>query len=196
MSRPLIPPVLPTTALAILAGGASTRMGRDKADLPYGGTTLLVRLATLGAELGLPVLICGRAQPPQWAGPTALFLNDAVTGEGPLRGLEAALGHADSVLLIACDLPLLTAADLTWLLAAPTAVHGTTVLRNGRAEPLFSRYHAACRPLIAAELASGRRSPARLLASGTFTRITAPYGLAARLADADTPGDWQALTTA
>lgn len=189
MTRPL------PLALALLAGGASTRMGRDKAGLPLAGTTLLAHLAGLGAEVGLPVLICGRSRPAGWTSPPAIFLTDAAPGEGPLRGLEAAFLHAESVLLLACDLPLLTAADLAWLIGAPTARHGTAVLRDGQVEPLFSRYHATCRPLLAAELTAGRRSPARLLATGTFARVTAPPEVAAHLTDADTPGDWQTLTT-
>ncbi len=183
-------------ALAILAGGASTRMGRDKAGLPLAGSTLLVHLATLGADAGLPVLVCGRPRPADWAGPAATFLVDAAPGEGPLRGLEAALAQAEEVLLLACDLPRLTAADLAWLLAAPTAVHGTAVYRDGQVEPLFSRYHAACRPLLAAQLAAGRRSPARLLATGTFARVEAPPAVAAHLVDVDTPDDWRIVTTA
>ena len=182
-------------ALAIVAGGTSTRMGRDKALLTIAGTTMLSQVAALGAAVGLPVLICGRTQPANWNGPAATFLVDAIAGEGPLRGLEAALSHADDVLLIACDMPLLCDADLRWLLSITPAVHGTAVSRGGQNEPLFSRYLAACRPLLAAELAAGRRSPARLLATGTFTQVAAPPSVAAHLADADTPSDWLSLTS-
>lgn len=181
-------------ALAIVAGGKSTRMGRDKAELTIAGATMLARLAGLGVALGLPVLVCGRSQPVDWRGPAATFLTDAIAGEGPLRGLEAAFTQADEVLLIACDMPLLDVADLRWLLSITPAVHGTAVSRAGQIEPLFSRYHATCRQLLAAELAAGRRSPARLLAAGLFAQVAAPPAVAAHLADADTPSDWLSLT--
>jgi molybdopterin-guanine dinucleotide biosynthesis protein A len=181
-------------ALALLAGGGSTRMGRDKALLPVAGVPSLVRLAGLGAELGLPVLICGRDRPADWSGPAATFLPDAVAGEGPLRGLEAALARYDEVLLLACDLPLVRAADLAWLLAAASGPLGTACTRGGQIEPLFSRYRAACRSRLAAELAAGRRSPQRLIAGGGFALVAAPPDLAAHLDDADTPAAWQSLT--
>lgn len=181
------------TTLAVLAGGGSTRMGRDKAALAHGGTTLLAHIVGLGAELGLPVLVCGRSRPADWSGPPAHFLPDATPGEGPLRGLEAALAMADDVLLVACDLPRLTSADLTWLLAQAPGTNGTACLRGGQVEPLFSRYAAACRPALAEELAAGRRSPQRLIARGGFARAEAPPEVATRLDDADTPEDWQRL---
>ncbi len=181
-----------TPLLAILAGGRSHRMGRDKALLERDGRPQLVRLANLGATLGLPVVICGSPADPAWSGPPVRFLADGVPGEGPLRGLEAALGVHPDVLLIACDLPLVTAADLAWLRAAEPGIHGTATLRDGRIEPLFSRYRD-CATLVAAELAAGRRSPLAVIAGGGFNRATAPPEIAARLADADTPEDWQQL---
>ncbi len=180
-------------ALALLAGGGSTRMGRDKAGLAHGGTTLLAHLVGLGAALGLRVLVCGRTRPADWSGPVARFLPDATPGEGPLRGLEAALAMADDVLLVACDLPRLTTAELAWLLAQAPGPCGTACLRGGRVEPLFSRYTAGCRPALAEELAAGRRSPQGLIARGGFARVEAPPEVAARLDDADTPEDWQRL---
>lgn len=181
------------TALALLAGGGSTRMGRDKALMPVAGVPSLMRLAGLGAELGMPVLVCGRERPTDWTGPAARFLPDAVADEGPLRGLEAALTVHPDVLLLACDLPLIQAADLAWLCAAICGPYGTACTRAGRIEPLFSRYLVACRSRLAEELRAGRRSPQRLIAGGGFTLVAAPPDLAVRLADADTPADWLAL---
>ena len=77
--------------LAILAGGASRRMGRDKATLDAGDGPLLERSARLGLELGLPVLVVGRERPTNWPLPTVRFVADRMPGQGPLGGLVTAL---------------------------------------------------------------------------------------------------------
>jgi molybdenum cofactor guanylyltransferase len=182
-------------ALAILAGGASSRMGQDKALLTQAGESQLQRLARLGAAAGLPILICGRGSQSDWTGPQATFIPDAVSGEGPLRGLAAGLEQADEVMLIACDLPRLELSSLRWLLDHPSGAWGVATERAGQLEPLFSRYRRACLPALLRELASGRRAPRALLQAGEFLRADLPHGLAGQLADADTPSDWQRLTT-
>ncbi len=184
------------TTLALLAGGKSARMGRDKVLLPIpgrSGCTLLMHLADLGLAAGLQVVVCGRIAPAAWPFPMVRFLSDAQPDEGPLRGLEAALALGDEVLLMASDLPLVAVADLAWLLAQATAEHGVATIIEGQLQPLFSRYTAACRPLVAAELAVGRRSPLAVMRAGCFTQAEVPAAMAARLVDVDTPGDWQRL---
>ena len=181
------------TTLALLAGGKSTRMGRDKALLPIAGGTLLMHLAEVGLAAGLQVVVCGRVAPAAWPLPAVRFLRDAQPDEGPLRGLEAALALGDEVLLMASDLPCVTMTDIAWLMAQPAAEHGVATRSEGQLQPLFSRYTAACRPLVAAELAAGRRSPLAVLRAGRFTQVEVPAVMAARLADVDTPGDWQRL---
>ncbi len=77
----------------VLAGGASRRMGRDKATLVFAGRTLVERTVdTVGARCD-PVFVVaapGQALPPT----AATILRDDVRGVGPLlataRGLRAA----------------------------------------------------------------------------------------------------------
>ena len=173
---------------AILAGGASTRMGRDKAHLARGGVTLLQGLVQAAARLG-PVAVVGRG--PE-AGLAATFLSDAVPGAGPLGGIAAALAWAspEPVLIIAVDLPWLTAADLAWLADLPPGLDGTVVRRDGRIEPLFSRWHPSLATVVAAALADGRRSPLAVLERAAMAVYDAPADLAARLRDCDTPESW------
>lgn len=182
------------TILAVLAGGTSARMGCDKASLPMGATTLLAHLAGVGQAAGLAVLVCGRLRPLDWPVAGVEFLPDAAPGEGPLRGLEAALTRGHEVLLIAGDLPEVTPADVRWLLAQPSARDGVATIIEGQLQPLFSRYSQACRPLVSAELRAGRRSPLAVLRAGDFSRAEPAADLAIRLRDVDTPADWQRAT--
>ena len=174
--------------VAILAGGRSTRMGRDKALLERQGTTLLGRLIAVGRTLG-PVAVVGRTAEP---GLEATWLEDAVPGGGPLAGIAAALAWAapDPVLIVAVDLPWLESGDLAWLATLPPGLDGTVVLRDGRVEPLFARWHASLAPAVTAALADGRRSPQAVLERAAVAAYAAPPALAARLEDCDTPAEW------
>lgn len=85
--------------IAVLAGGASVRMGSDKAALVIDGRTMLDHV--LAAAAGFPVLVVGREHP------GAPSIPDRSTGRrGPLAGLVAALETtAAPVLLLGADQP-------------------------------------------------------------------------------------------
>lgn len=181
--------------IAILAGGQSRRMGTDKAMLQIGGVTLLEHTARLALAVNLPVLVAGRACPPNWPRAEVTFIEDAEPGLGPLGGLEAALSHTQaSVLALACDLPLLTEDALRWrveLSRQMVAEHGRVTVNGNQLEPLFSIYRPLTLGLIKAQLAKGRRSLQGLIRSGEFVLDPAPDWVAAQLANVNTPEDWQ-----
>lgn len=99
---------------AILAGGRSSRMGRDKAFLPIEGRPLIARQASLLREAGCSELIISGLRDIDYGIPNTLVVYDSVQDVGPLAGLAAALSAARHpwVLVIAVDLPRL---DLTFL---------------------------------------------------------------------------------
>ena len=107
-----------TQLAALFAGGASRRMGLDKAVLTVGGETLLARTSRLAKDAGLSVVVVGRARPDDWTLDTAAFLPDDVPGLGPLGALTTLLRRvSEPVLALACDLPRLDADALRWLAA-------------------------------------------------------------------------------
>ena len=180
--------------LTILAGGGSTRMGRDKALLDDGRGPLLARLAALGLHCDLPVLVVGRPRPLDWPLPEVEFLPDDNPGQGPLGGLATALARTTPVLLIACDLAALTPRALTWLVQAVAQQplrDGLVTERDGLIEPLFACYTARCRPQIEQRLANGQRALHRLIADGDFRRVALPTPLWPALANVNTPEEWR-----
>ena len=93
--------------VAVLAGGQSRRMGRDKALLPLGGQTLIERVLAAAHPLGYPRVIIG--EPAAYTHLKLPVLPDRRPKLGPLGGLYTALdATAAPVLLLACDLPFLT----------------------------------------------------------------------------------------
>lgn len=178
--------------VAILAGGGSQRMGRDKAELPWRGTTLLAHLVELVREAECRPIVIGRAQAP--AGVTAL--PDAEPGQGPLGGLVTALGHLRmDLMLIACDLPLLDLPALCWMRdqRERAALHGLSVLHHGQVEPCFSLYRPSVLALARERLAEGRRSLHGLIDAGRFAEVELPYEHRHALRNVNTPEEWAAL---
>lgn len=183
----------PQAMIAILAGGESRRMGQDKAAMLWNGRSFLEGIAVAACSVSPDVAVIGRTRPGNWSQPSIAFLPDTEAGEGPLRGLEAALCAAGSrpVLLLACDMPLLTADALRWLLGEARAreplEQGLVAVNEGRLEPLFSVYAPECLPLVREALASGRRSLHGMIQAGRFSFADVPAEVAARIANINTP---------
>jgi len=140
----------------LLAGGASRRMGRDKALLPLAGGRLLWQrqLAILRALEPAQVFFSGPARP--GLPPDVVMLSDAAPGLGPLSGLAAGLGATKSALLVvlAVDLPKMTSACLADLLAQCAPGRGA-VPKHGRGyEPLAAVYPQEARRCVEAALSA------------------------------------------
>ena len=145
------------TAVAILVGGRSRRMGgRAKAALPLGDRTVLERILDTADGLGCPVrLVAGREPAADSDELRRLLerlgrpvLRDRHPDAGPLGGLEAgfAATGAGRVLLLACDLPFLTLPFLSYLVSqgrGPAAI--VPAEEDGRCHPLCAVYPASCR---------------------------------------------------
>ncbi len=100
----------------ILAGGKSRRMGQDKSQLPYRGTTLLAHMQDVLQQAGITQVLINNAE----------NLSDAIPGKGPLGGVHAALkavrDGAGFLLCVPVDMPGLTVPLLEQLIKAPESV--------------------------------------------------------------------------
>jgi molybdopterin-guanine dinucleotide biosynthesis protein A len=199
------PPDLSQATLAVLAGGAGSRMGRAKSLLRVGDRPILAYLLERLAWPGPTMLVTapGRERPPG-AERFDREVCDEVEGEGPLRGVYTALTHATSrvVVLIAVDMPAVERDDLAWfvaeLLARPTAagVMGTRGERGDAGGGTIEPLPCALRPALALgvvsdHLASGRRSLQGLAKGGDVEPIDA-RALPDRVwLNVNTPGEWE-----
>jgi molybdopterin-guanine dinucleotide biosynthesis protein A len=131
----------------VLAGGASRRMGRDKALLEVHGEALAQRLARVLTEAGCdPVRIVGN-QPELASLGLPVVPDPPDAPRHPLSGVVAALalvggGHA---LFVPCDLPSLQADDVRSLLGHGEPVEGVVA---GRRQPLLGTIPASWAPRL------------------------------------------------
>src|SRR5919198_2907358 len=102
------------TAGIVLCGGRSSRMGRPKAWLPFGGEVLLARVVRLLSEaVESVVVVAAPGQDVPALPPGVEVVRDPLDaqGRGPLQGLavglEALRGRADAAYLSSCDAPFL-----------------------------------------------------------------------------------------
>jgi molybdopterin-guanine dinucleotide biosynthesis protein A len=151
----------PLTGL-VLAGGASRRMGRDKAVLEFDGVPLVERVAARLEQVCGEVLVASgdgrRLGGLRWE-----QIPDAVEAGGPLAGIVAGLRRAVTPLLavVAVDMPD-AAPEVLARLAADWAGEAAVVpVVEGRLQPLHGVYAAGAAPRLAAALSSGERSVSR-----------------------------------
>jgi len=151
----------------VMAGRRSTRMGADKALLPWGRTTLLGNAASrLRAVTGDVRVLCG-PQPRYEGLGYAVVTDDAGdapkgaghAGAGPLAGLLAALRAIEGAhaLILAVDLPLVTTEVLAALAAVRAQGDAVVPFTARGPEPLCAVYASACAEAVARRLGAGER---------------------------------------
>ena len=158
----------------VLAGGASRRMGRDKATVVRSGRTMIETLVDVVHTCCAPIFVIAAPGQPLPALPTATVLRDEVRGIGPLlatgRGLRAAAdAGADRAFVCAVDMPHMTA-ELIEELAGHT---GADVILpwDGRDHYLAGVYRTALAGRIDELVAAGERSMRALVNTVNTQRI-------------------------
>lgn len=180
----------------LLSGGASRRMGFDKALLPVEGQANAVRLAGALRRVALgPVLEVGPAR----SGLPAV--QEQPAGSGPLAAVVAGWlalcdrGWQGPVVVVACDLPLLNETALS-LLARWPGTASVVPCSEGQPQPLCARWAAGDLAVARRLVSEGRRSLKALLEAVDFQRLEPPdwpSALEGVLADVDTPEDLRRL---
>jgi molybdopterin-guanine dinucleotide biosynthesis protein A len=162
----------------ILVGGASRRMGADKAGLKLGQRSFVERVAEALAAIASNVSVVGAAD--KTPIPHLTFVRDVYPAWGALGGLHGALAACRSTwaVVVACDLPFVTGelfVRLSELRENFDAV--VPVQRDGRPQPLCALYRReTCTPRAAELIATGERRPRALLQT-VETRWVAPHEL-------------------
>jgi molybdenum cofactor guanylyltransferase len=199
-------PVALDLSAAVLAGGASRRMGRDKALMTLDGRTLLERAVVAVASVARDTFVVGdRAAYHQFG---VAVVADEFPGAGPLGGIATALRHARHahVLVVACDMPFLSVPLLQAMAAQPrdfdVLVPVTSSVASGQRsastyETLHAIYERSILPAIELRIARGELQVAAALAGLAVRELPEAwlreYDPAMRsFVNANRPDDWQA----
>jgi molybdopterin-guanine dinucleotide biosynthesis protein A len=175
----------------ILAGGSSSRMGRDKAWLEVDGQTLLQRQIQLACGIGAQeVLISGRADV-DYTEFGCRIVKDRLPNSGPMAGIAAALEAVTTPLLLvlAVDMPHMSADCLQRLLANCTPARGAMPRLNGQVEPLAAIYPRAGRETGAVKTGSARAFAERCVAAELARYVDLPASDAHCFTNWNSPAD-------
>jgi molybdopterin-guanine dinucleotide biosynthesis protein A len=147
----------------VFCGGASARMGRDKALLVLDGESLLEHAVRELARVTPRVLLASGSAPRYPALGLECVL-DPASGLGPLAGLCAALERLERegvshACVLACDMPRARAETFRALLARARTERADVCLVATATglEPLCGVYHVRALPAVRAALAGGAR---------------------------------------
>lgn len=193
-------PIPPLHGL-VLAGGHSSRMGRDKAALVHAdGRTLARRTYDLLREAGCARVALSLRHDQEMpdgfadAGPVEIIRDPAGASLGPIAGILAGqrLQPGAAWLVVACDLPRLDLATLRNLAASHQPDEPFLAYRSesdGLPEPLCALYGPAALAVLERALADDFRCPRKVLIRNDC-RLLAPVTPRA-LDNANTPEDWE-----
>jgi molybdopterin-guanine dinucleotide biosynthesis protein A len=137
------------TACGILAGGASRRMGRNKALLPFRGKPLLRHQLDVLSPLFSEILISAN-DPDLYAPFKVRVVPDVFAEPCSLSGIHALLTAATAprVFVVACDLPFLHAGLVRRMLDVPADFDIIVPETSAGIEPLHAIYARTCLPAI------------------------------------------------
>lgn len=134
----------------VLAGGKSSRMGRDKALLELAGKPLVLRAVEKLRQVCAEVSILGNREELEAYAP---LIRDLHEGCGPLGGIEAALANSTKAwsLFMAVDMPFLPAGFLyAWTKSVMKAQHARIALFtvDGRPQPALCLINHEVAPFV------------------------------------------------
>lgn len=146
---------------AVLAGGESRRMGRDKSLLDLDGEPMIERVLRRLARVSDDLIVSTNSpEKYAWLARRVRFASDVGgAGRGPLAGIAGVLQAArhEAALVVATDMPFLNPALLQYLAEqADGADVVVPVIHAGRPETLHAVYRRTCLPAITAQLERGR----------------------------------------
>lgn len=159
-------------SVAVLAGGQSKRMGRDKAFLEVSGRPVIEQVLDQVRPLTDDLFISANA--PEKYAPLGLpIVPDIYPDKAALGGLYSVIRAAryDHVLVVACDMPFLNVALLQHLVdLAPTADVVVPLINPPQPETLHAVYSKNCLPAIEQRLLANQ-----LRVIGFFEDVSVRY---------------------
>lgn len=179
----------------ILAGGRSSRMGTNKALLPFEGKPLIDHMTKLLARSGFaPVLISGTLE-------GYCTISDKVGQKGPVAGIHAVVQNVQTMaaprswLFVPVDMPLLTEKLLKRLSMCKCKYSSDGAIFNDMPLPIFLRLHDNVLKAVdeaAARLSNGESSSViSLISNLNLCRTKHTEAEKRCFLNTNTPKEWQ-----
>ena len=183
----------------VLAGGASRRMGFDKARLPFGPERMVDRQVRLLRAICRSVAIIG--PPERFADAGIQVYEDEIAGKGPLGGIHTGLRRArtEFSLFLSCDMPMMEERFLRYLCEQALASRASATVpppwRKGRF-PLCAVLRRRVLSRVRSCLASGQNQVGRVFSGSQRRTISkaelARAGFSTRIfCDVNTPEEYE-----
>jgi len=197
----LLLPALPIAGVTgvILAGGRSSRMGRNKALLPYKGKPLIEAIYQVMAELFKDVVVVTN-DPAEYDFLPCPKTADIHVGKGSMAGVHAGLSWSanDWIFVVGCDMPFIEARLVRYLAGRLGSEAALVPQSAGGLEPLHAFYSRAALPLLDAALSADNvrlldileQLPARVIAAAEIAEISPDCRSFVNL---NTPEDYSSL---
>ncbi len=187
-------------SVIVLAGGASRRMGVNKALLPISPRETLVSRVVANLRVLTQDIVLVSNTPDLYRDLPVRHTSDQFTGAGPLAGLHAGLRAVDNrwAFVVACDMPLVDHRLVRYMLLLTQGYAAVAPRIEEAIEPLHALYSQECLPAIEARLSAGQR---RMISFYPDVRVRyveareiAIFDREGRsFANANTPEDWDRL---
>lgn len=165
----------------ILAGGASRRMGSDKALISIGDRSLIEHVRGQLAP-HVDELLVSADDVERYAFLQLPVIADREPDQGPLCALATCFERAKNprLLVVSCDVPELPTTLLAGLLAAtddPEIDAALTLTPDARRQPLLACYRRRAQAAIEAALAAGKRRADAMLDAIAIEEVPSPMAL-------------------
>jgi len=181
--------------IVILAGGKSSRMGKDKAMLKINNASFIQILADKMS--GFDERFIARGPNPTAELPNWKIIDDIYSSRGPLGGIHAAMSHSssDALLCLSCDTPLISRDMVNKLIAAVTQENDAAAFRtcDGQVHPLCAVYRTSLLPFIERQLLNGRNRMMPLIFEHKSHIIDLDEADSIKLKNINTPEEYRDL---
>jgi molybdenum cofactor guanylyltransferase len=188
---------IPNATAVVLAGGKSSRMGRPKSLLPFGGEPLIVHIVrALQPMFAETVIVAAPDQ--ELPDLPATVVRDEVAYQGPVGGIYYGLkaASANFCFVTSCDVPFLNPSLISYLISQ-ISEHDVVVPHwETRFQPLHAVYRTSVLPLLKEQLERGELRPVYLFDKVRACKIGAdeircfdPEGLS--FLNMNTPHDYE-----
>jgi molybdopterin-guanine dinucleotide biosynthesis protein A len=189
-----------TFSAVLLAGGESSRMGRDKATIEFGREPLWHRQLELLRKMNPEKLFVSARSTPSWLPENVELLADDPPSRGPLSGLTKALAvmRTTHLVALAVDMPFMTSDEIRELSGLAETGRGVVPMIGERAEPLAAIYPAEAALEFQSALASSDLSLQRIVSALALTHkvrlVPIPEESAKLYRSMNTPDDFAEFT--